>query len=888
MADRVQERSRRNYEVSGGEGTSSEEENELKLVGGQSLKLAEEVSDDWIDSDSESKAEREKSQMSGTVRINRVSTRTLDEAKRALANFSGPTSTATSATTSTNARPPAEPPSRGHARAQDDASPVPPVRHRMPDSGKSGGNRDTPQSPTKPRFVGDKPKTPAPSTGSSQPAPSPRPQASAPGTPRSGQADVSDRNVEIAITMAKSISARKGAKARLRDFESVLSQAGAIPSALRGKVLLALTRSLNSLPDDSKGACLAELRELAVDMPPEFRKTFLQQLLEQLTSNHDSSSERSSDGDVVDDAEQFEDQYDRRESRCSVVGKLVKKEIDGESLQQLASRIKKTGISNIDRGVIETVIAGLADLDPEGQDKVIGLFADAGISFADVLGALLHTPHGEEVAKVAKSSGRSLSALYSGALTGNHVSIQNLLLILGKTALPAPLHVYLAEGIGEFRRNPVPAPTAAVAVRAVLLEIISLSTMSEAKRWLLLHAASEVAADKMHDALKDGDLNDAGDYWAYAHQVIASVIDIGSCYQLVDDTDQGFDLACYAARATPLLKDISLKVIVDQKKCTWDAPRLRALMLGRTDPKDVKRALANVLESNLSPTVKLALLMAESAPVGDSVESHVRQMRYEEAVKQYKKKHPLLAVDNSLAYEVVKDDERKYDDAYKTLTRKLDPDALGEIKGAATRAMIAAQHSRLPAMHVAAVLSKTDVVRAYMEAVVEFRDRFPEKEKEIVPCLDLRCKGRSLLYTAMIEGTDVVVDACVSTILASKLLPKYKTGLINARREPDKLGAFYVAMSSGRKETALMMVHRVLASKQLDNKTKVLLLQCPKPVAARKAGSDTPAGKALEKAAGTARAEAERMRHDELLSDFDRKVERSELPLSDKQRLQTS
>lgn len=186
MGDRVQEKPRRSYDVSGGEGTSSEEKKELKPVGGQSLKLAEEVSDDWIDSDSESKAEGEKSQMSGTVRINRVSTRTLNEAQRALANFSGPTTTATSATTSTTARLPAEPPSRGRAQARDEASPVPPMRHRMPDSGKSGGNRDTPQSPTKPRFVGDKPKTPAPSTGSSQPAPTPRPQASAPGTPRSG------------------------------------------------------------------------------------------------------------------------------------------------------------------------------------------------------------------------------------------------------------------------------------------------------------------------------------------------------------------------------------------------------------------------------------------------------------------------------------------------------------------------------------------------------------------------------------------------------------------------------------------------------------------------------------------------------------------------------
>jgi hypothetical protein len=442
--------------------------------------------------------------------------------------------------------------------------------------------------------------------------------------------------------------------------------------------------------------------------------------------------------------------------------------------------------------------------------------------------------------------------------------------------------------MGGFRRKLGQAPTVAVAVRAVLLEIISLSTMSEAKRCLLLHAASEVAADKLHDALKDGDLNDAADYWAYAHQVIANVIDIGSCYQLVDDTDQGFDLACYAARATPLLKDISLKVIVDQKKCTWDAPRLRALMLGRTDPKDVKRAVANVLESNLSPTLKLALLMAETAPVGDSVESHVRQKRYEEAVKQYLKENSLSAIESSLAYEVVKDDQRKHDDAYNKLTRKLDPDALGKIKDAATRAKMEAQESRLPAMHVAALSSKADVVRAYVEAVVGFKDQLPEKE--IVQCLDLRCNGESLFHIAMIKGSGVVVDACVSTILASGLLPKYKISLIDARRQYDNLGAFYLAMSLGHRETALAMVQGVLSSPRIDSKTKVQLLRCAKlkPRFPPKGPSNSPAGKALEQAASTARAEAERMKRYKLLTEFDMQVEQSMLPPGEKETLQKS
>ena len=105
----------------------------------------------------------------------------------------------------------------------------------------------------------------------------------------------------------------------------------------------------------------------------------------------------------------------------------------------------------------------------------------------------------QEIGKLAKNTGLSLSALYFGTLTGNRAAMQKLLLILGNTLLPASLHLYLAEKIGALRRTAVPAPTIATAVRAVLLEIVSLSAMSEAKRCLLMHALSEVDENKLHD-----------------------------------------------------------------------------------------------------------------------------------------------------------------------------------------------------------------------------------------------------------------------------------------------------------------------------------------------------------------------------------------------------
>ena len=779
------------------------------------------------------------------------------------------------------------------------------MRHRMPDSGDRKVNRGTPQSPTKPqsstkpRFAVDLPKTPAPSTSSppssprrasatssSQPAHTPRSQPAVPGTPRAAPVDVSDRNIAAALATADKIATRKGPSARLTEFRSALSQASAIPPTLRGKVVLALAKSLSSIPDDAKGPCLAELRELTVDMPPELRKALLQQLLEQLTSNRDSSSEDSSDKNTVVDAELFAKGHDTRESRCAAIRKLMAEEITDDSLSKLAARIRSTGAAHTARGVIAAVINGLSTLEPNDQNRVIALFADAGISCEDVLGALLDTPHGKKIEKHAKSTGYSLSALYLGALTGNRVAMQRLLLILGDTSLPVALHVYLAEEIGELRRNPRPAPTLTAASRDLLLEIVSLSAMSEHQRCLLIHALSALPDNKLYAALQGGELDEENDYWAYAHQVLADVIDIGSCFEIGSGDGLDADLASYALRAGNLVKDDSVKAILEKGKCTWDAPRLRALMLGKVDVRKVREAVFNVLGSNLPFEDKLALLKAEAEPLGESIADHVREAMYQEAVKQYKKKHTVKNIANDLAYAVVKDDEKKHDDAYKTLTRELDPDAKGEIKSAGKLAMVAAQRSRLPAMHVAAMMPNSDLVRGYMETVAGFAGTL--EDKEIAAFLELSHNGMSLLYTAMMEGTAEVVAACLSVILESELSLKTVISLLEARRQPDRLGAFYMAMSIGVRETALQFARDVLGNKTIANDAKFQLLQCAKPESAKKTGSDQRVIKALQEAATTARAEAERTGHERLVKDFDVNVEQSRLSPTQKQKLQTT
>lgn len=908
MANRVHDRSRSGVDVSGGGGSK---EKEKKPVRQQSEKSAEEVSTSWngSDSDSGSEPESETSQASGTVRIRRVSTRALEQAHQSLQQFSSsaattatPATTATSTTTSTTAGPLAAPLVQGDEPQRKENTPQP-KRHAMPDGSTKTGKRKTSLSPTRPRFVDDKPKVPASSTDSPpssprrprapssvQPAQAPVPARPGPATTRAAPFDAVDRNIATALATARKVATRKGAGARLKEFTSGLSQASAISPSARGKVVLALARSVPNVSEDARGACIAELRELSGEMPAEFRRELLQLLLQQLISNRDSSAEDSSEAGIEVEAEQFAKAHDARELRCAAIGKLMKGEMSSDALSKLAQKIGTVGSAHGDRALIRAVIIGLDALDANGQDKVIALFDDANISFEEVLGAVIDSPHGKTIGSQAKNSGHSLSALYFGALTGNRAAMQKLLLILGNTLLPVSLHVYLAEKIGALRRTAASAPTIGAASRTLLLEIVSLSAMSEAQRCLLMHALSALDEDKLHEAIKGGELNDANDYWAYAHELIANVIDVGSCVEIGRDDNPEPCFASYALRTRKLMKDDTVKMIMDQGKCTWDASRLRRLMLGSDDVKAIKKAVFEVLCSNLPFAEKLNLLRAQADPLGESVEAESMQARYEEAVKYYKKKYLIINLDKNLAYAVVKDNQKKRDEAYETLTKDLDTFALEEIRTAGYNAMLAAQRSRLPAMHVTATMvKKSGIVRGYMETVLGFADKL--NEEDIGACLELSHNGMSLFYHAMMSGSEAVVEACMSVILDSELSLKTRISLLEARRQPDRLGAFYMAMSMGLTNTAIKFVEGVLQSENITDDTKFQLLQCAKPAHVKKTGSDraaTRVSKALKEAATTARAEAGRRKHERLESEFCYRIERSTLKLQQKTTLQTT
>lgn len=769
------------------------------------------------------------------------------------------------------------------------------MRHSMPTFKVPPNSSGTPESttvaPSEPKHSTAVKKvtildSPSPRHRSaSQPVRTPRLPVQSPRARQLGPDDVADRNFKAARLAAQAIVEIRGKAARLSAFQSVLSQAAAIAPAARGPVLEALARSLNSVSEPDKGACLAELRVLCADMGPEFRRKFLVHLLKVFIINRDSSDESSSKDGRVSDDRQFNEQYAGLAERLNEIHALLKPPISSASMAQLGKQIADTGASHNDRSALVHLITLLEPLDASVQKQIVGMFEGAGVKWTTVVGALFQSPYMEQIEKLAKNGTNSLSSLFLGTLAGEAPAAQKLLLILGRIALPEALHIYLCEQIGTMRRAAPPARTTGSEAGALLRETIALSDMSEANRCLLIHSLSVVDDGALYLALTGGELNDARDYWAYAHQVIAAVIDVSTCHALTSAGGTDAKLVSYSARSAEILKDDTAKAIARIGKCDWDKVQLRKLMLASTDTKKMKEAVFNVLSSDLSFEEKLDLLKCETTPVGESVGSHVNEVSYTTARALYLKKYPDRK-SKTPVYADVEHDEKKYRLAYTKLTKALEPDSIDDIKDAATKAMKAAKSSRLPAMHVLAADGNSVRVIAYMGTVAGFCGVLPAGE--IAAYLALARKGMPLFHYAMMRGTAHVIEGCVSFILRSELPTETKISFLEARRASDNLGAFYMAMYMGYQDQMTAFVKAIVNDSETDPATKIELLQCAKMALPANADLGKSAVTAWESTAPTARSAAVQKKRHRLVEQFDFLVERSNLKLDQKQKLQLS
>jgi hypothetical protein len=318
-------------------------------------------------------------------------------------------------------------------------------------------------------------------------------------------------------------------------------------------------------------------------------------------------------------------------------------------------------------------------------------------------------------------------------------------------------------------------------------------------------------------------------------------------------------------------------------KCDWDKVQLRNLMLKSTDTKKMKEAVFDVLNSDLSFEEKLDLLKCETTPVGKSVGSHVNEISYTTARDLYLTNFPKSKY-KPPHHAQVENDEKEYRSEYRKMTKALNPDGLDDIKLAAKKAMKEAKASRLPAMHVNAADGNAVRITAYMETVAGFRDVLPVAE--IAAYLALAKKDMPLFHYAMMRGTPHVIQACVSFILGSELPIETRISFLEARRAPDNLGALYMAMYMGYQDQMTAFVKTILDSGQIDAATKIELLQCAKIARPDKADLEKSVLKAWEQSGPTARAAAEHKKHQATVDQFDHLVERSDLKLDQKQKLQ--
>lgn len=746
-----------------------------------------------------------------------------------------------------------------------------PSAKRVTTASASGARPRSPSSPTSPVHASRMQQMPLPS-------------------PRGSRADadaVADRNIKAAQAAAKSVPLLRHKAERLKAIQSLMSQAAATATSARGPLLEALAQSINSAPGDDRGACLAELRMLCAEMSMEYRKTFLCLLIKEVIRNREASdddSDSASDSARATDSKQFKTEYDDRTERLSTVHKLLEQPISTESLSSLAKAITDTASPHNERTVLVHLFALLERLDPAIQKKVIDSFDNAKVLWATVLASVFQSRYMAQIEKLAKSGGHSLSSIFMGLLAGDGAAAQKLLLILGRVDLPAALHVYLCEHLGEIRRSARPAWTTQREAGALLMEAVTLSGMSDANRCLLIHSLSVIDPGTLYLALLKGELNEANDFLAYAHEVIASVIDIGTCYALPSEYGTDKALASYSTRVAEMLKSKAARAIADVGRCAYDKVQMRALMLDSTDTEKMKGAIVNVLESSLSFDEKLALLKCETTPVGKSVAAHVAEVRFKTARALCVKK--FTGSKNRMPeYEEVAGKQEDYDIAYTNFEESLDPDDRGTIKQAARKAMVEARASRLPAMHVNAINGNSVRINAYLQSVLAYCNVLPPEQ--LAAFVELAGNGATLFQCAMVHGTKKVIQGYMSAILASGLPEQTKIALLEARRQSDGLGSFYLAMSTGNQDQAESFVQSILAS-EIAAEAKFGLLQCAKIALPKTENLGADAVKQWKKAATTARAEAERMKHHTLVINVCHMIERSTLSREQRDELQMS
>ena len=638
---------------------------------------------------------------------------------------------------------------------------------------------------------------------------------------------VAEKNKQLAIADAWRISNTTPGS---DDLDSVLSQVAAVAPAERGPVLNALAMSIYPFHENDQPACLREIRELATGLPRKDRQMLVNELLRHYVggSDTDEEDEESSNLDRSTDQRRWQKDQSARNKLSAQIESLMASPVQFEMLEKLigTTRSRRPRRQYIFVDCLAAVIDGLGHLDEASQNKVVGILKTGCDDVALLLGALFASHWLSEMSPLARQDSCSLSALLMGTLEGDDAAKQQLLLILGRLPLPRGLHLLLCLRIRAMKNQGV--PEIETQLIALLIDAALLADMPESSKCLLVHRLYMANRRLVLDALRKMPAASGTDSLGNMHKAIASCIDIGACYTVANSKSdagspaQGGDdswRAPYSKRAD------RIKTLTDKGRT-----ELRRLLCDIQDPKAISGFVKDILGSNLAQEDKIKILegRANSLPGTDKSRWHIY---FDGLKKSYCEKYGKNPEDHP-DYPPLDQDEKSNEKAHAFFYKHLPPEIMEKHKREFRTARATAEQSRLPALQVAILAGNALAVSAYIKAVLEYCATLDPEEvsqPKISKLLEFRDKeGRSSFYMAMMDGSPDVITAYARAVMDSALPEATKVDLLEARRDPDRFGAFFIAMAMADTPRVHAFMTTVLENNTITPEAKTNLLRCKK------------------------------------------------------------
>jgi hypothetical protein len=603
----------------------------------------------------------------------------------------------------------------------------------------------------------------------------------------------------------------------------------------RGPVLNALAPSIKRFDKSDKATCLAQIRKMSTGLPAKDKHALLNKLLRQCAGSR--ASDDDSKLSYADPRMQWEEEQTILGNVEKAIARLMLPPVSSEALEGWIKHIAQKYAPYTMAICAARVVNELHRLDADSQS--VAMEALSTVDDVSFLGALFQSNWMRKISALARQVHSLPSALFVGALEGDSLAGQQLLVILSHIDLPRALYLDLCSRIAAIRkRNNHRIEAQSV---ALLTDVVLLADMPEASKCLLVHRLHVAAPRDVHRKLCSMHASSSKDSVSDMHRVIASCIDIGACHAVANRAGDGFAASesrdawrlPYSERANVVKPSKSKgQLAIDGQGVDADKAQLRKLLCGIADVEDIKTFVHQVLDSDRSLKDKIAVLEGRTEPLPSTYGQYesFSHMYYDRLKGAYCDKWDISRADFP-DYSSHKKDEKRIDEALATFSRGLPKQTVQEYKEEFNAVRAAFQQSRLPALQVAILTNKASAVGAYVEAVLDYYGSMLSEDlplDSLVGLLEFRSEGKPAFYTAITEASPKVIASYVHAVLSSRLPEETKIDILDARSGPGRFGGFYVAMSSADKGRVSAFMTEVLESKTISSDSKANLLRCQK------------------------------------------------------------